>query len=579
MMIESPFESCILFLAKQGEGADMNFLSYLLWIVFRLQMAVLIIFRYRSFRNRLKHPMYFQNKVLKEINKIYQVSADGGLRTKPKVIHFAKTSGTTDQPKLIPVTEKGLRIQKYGLQIFAAAQYIAFPDAFRGRLLAVTGPAAEGYTESGIPYGSTSGMIYRDMPSVIKKKYLLPEAVFSVKDYELRYRLILRLALRASDLSSVALPNPSTLRILISILDREINEMAEEIRTGTPLFLLNNPSWMEACQSPELKEITAQLFVSDVKRYNELDYALKKFRSNIPPGISLILNQRGIQMTLSDLWPDLRVIGTWTKGNCGEILNSVKHRFGKDVSVSELGYLASECRGTVNTDPFLGQTVPLVDSVYYEFVSESDFENEKMNYLNLDQLSVGSKYYIFITTYDGLRRYHMNDIMYVSGKYLNTPVLEFVQKGKGVTNLTGEKLYEWQTLEAVNRACRESGIRSFFSMAVADLRDGYTFYIESENLKGYSESSFSRILDSHLKNINSEYESKRSSGRLQSPEIRFLIPGASEEYRRHHVRNGRADWQFKTVNLTYRESESFDFTDYLVCTELFSDSEEVPCAG
>ena len=51
----------------------------------------------------------------------------------------------------------------------------------------------------------------------------------------------------------------------------------------------------------------------------------------------------------------------------------------------------------------------------------------------------------------------MNDIVRVTGRLHATPLLAFVQKGKGVTSLTGEKLYESQVLEAVRRAAEETG--------------------------------------------------------------------------------------------------------------------------
>jgi hypothetical protein len=37
----------------------------------------------------------------------------------------------------------------------------------------------------------------------------------------------------------------------------------------------------------------------------------------------------------------------------------------------------------------------------------------------------------------------------VTGFFHQTPLLRFVQKGRGVTSLTGEKLYEAQAIEAI----------------------------------------------------------------------------------------------------------------------------------
>ena len=67
-----------------------------------------------------------------------------------------------------------------------------------------------------------------------------------------------------------------------------------------------------------------------------------------------------------------------------------------------------------------------------------------------DELEAGQRYYVLITTASGLYRYFMNDLLEVTGFFHRTPLLRFVQKGKGVTNLTGEKLYEAQMIESVS---------------------------------------------------------------------------------------------------------------------------------
>ncbi len=516
-------------------------------LLFHIQTGIVLPVIRKIFINRLKNPVRFQKKVIQEITRLHSYREAGESVPCLDILHYAKTSGTTDKAKFIPVTRKGLQIQKYGLRIFAAAQYRAFPEAFRGRILAVTGPAEEGITESGIPYGSTSGMIYRDMPASVKGKYLLPEAVFSVKDYQLKYRLILRVALRERNITSAAMPNPSTLQILIALLDEEWNEILEEIRTGKLNLFKKNAEWETACADPELSRIINELRMPDPERFSEL----------------MDLVRPGYQIKLTDIWPGLRALGTWTKGNCGETLSSVRHRIGNTARISELGYLASECRGTVNIDPKRNITVPLVDSVYYEFVKRQDYESGRYLYMTLDQLEPGNQYYIFVTTFDGLRRYNMNDIMYVPARYYSTPVLEFVQKGQGVTSLTGEKLYEWQTLEALRRTCRHFKIKPVFSMTLADLKTGYTFFLEPESFPDVSEADLAQMTDKHLSIINSEYESRRAGGRLPLPAVRILASGAGEAYRRHHVNSGRGDWQFKTVTLGYRKNESFDFEKYL----------------
>ena len=59
--------------------------------------------------------------------------------------------------------------------------------------------------------------------------------------------------------------------------------------------------------------------------------------------------------------------------------------------------------------------------------------------------------------------------MRVTGFLHRTPLLEFVQKGKGVTSITGEKLYEAQVLAAVRAAMDDSSDCALrFVMMLAD---------------------------------------------------------------------------------------------------------------
>ena len=73
----------------------------------------------------------------------------------------------------------------------------------------------------------------------------------------------------------------------------------------------------------------------------------------------------------------------------------------------------------------------------------------------------------------------MNDLVEVTGVFRGTPLLRFVQKGRGVTSLTGEKLYEAQTIEGVCSVALRCGFASSFFMMVADEQaSAYRLFVE-----------------------------------------------------------------------------------------------------
>ncbi|MDC1360288.1 GH3 auxin-responsive promoter family protein, partial [Flavobacteriales bacterium] len=136
------------------------------------------------------------------------------------------------------------------------------------------------------------------------------------------------------------------------------------------------------------------------------------------------------------------------------------------------------------------------------------------------------------------------------------PLIRFVQKGKGVCNITGEKLYEGQVLKAIDTW----GVACQHVQAVADVEQArYVVYAELSEDTPYNEEASSRVLDDALKILNMEYRDKRSSGRLHALTCRFMKPGALQAIKAHAVASGQREGQFKTVLLQYRADLDFDF--------------------
>ena len=97
----------------------------------------------------------------------------------------------------------------------------------------------------------------------------------------------------------------------------------------------------------------------------------------------------------------------------------------------------------------------------------------------LHEIELGKDYYIFVTTQNGLYRYFINDIIQVTGKYHNTPTIKFIQKGDGVINLTGEKLYEDQVNKAVLKVIKNYNLGIKFYVMVAYSEElKYRLYIQ-----------------------------------------------------------------------------------------------------
>jgi hypothetical protein len=158
----------------------------------------------------------------------------------------------------------------------------------------------------------------------------------------------------------------------------------------------------------------------------------------------------------------------------------------------------------------------------------------------------------------------MNDLLEVTDRFEAAPLLRFVQKGKGVTSLTGEKLYEAQAIDSVCSVASRRGFDwSFFVMVADEQAPAYRLFVEHGQLPLPQAAALAEEIDHRLGELNIEYHSKRASGRLKALDLVWLKPGAGEAYKVACVRSGQREGQFKPAVLQYRKDLRFPFDGYV----------------
>ena len=383
---------------------------------------------------------------------------------------------------------------------------------------------------SGLPYGSASGLLYKRMSKLVRRKYVLPADVADIPDYDLRYFATAAFALAEPNVTGVGTANPSTLVRILDLIRSEPEALIAAIREGR---LPDGPDL-----PPESRLTRNPGRARDLER---------------------LLTERG-ELDYACIWPNLKGIMTWTGGSCSVPLRRLADSIPAGTSIIELGYIASEFQGTVNINAAENACVPTLLDNFFEFVERSVREEGGEDFLLLDELEEGREYYVFVTTQDGLYRYDMNDVVRVTRMINATPCLEFVQKGKGVTSITGEKLYEKQVLDAVMAATARTGVSPTFFVMLADQESAkYALYLETAIGEPFHSSGLANAVDRGLRDVNIEYDGKRGSGRLAPVEIKRLRLGTGSEYRADRVAAGQRDAQFKYLHLQYAHECPFDF--------------------
>ena len=449
-----------------------------------------------------------------------------------KPIMYATTSGTTKEPKWVPITDVYLnsvygKMTKVWLFNFIKNR----PKVFTGKIVSIVGKVIEGYAPDGTVFGSVSGVTQRDCPKFVKKLYASPADVFSITDYNARYYAIMRMGIERN-ITLIVTANPSTIVEMQNNVNEFYDQYVDDIEHGTLNKDLNI--------SPEIRAAIQPYLKPNPERAAELRALKQKYGTVLP----------------KHYWPNLQILNTWKCGNTKVYVYKFEHSFPEQMLHQEFGYFSSECRfGLVLDDT--NNTVLFPHFHYYEFIEEHDLENEHPHFLQLHELEQGKRYCPFVTTYAGLYRYNMNDLVEVGPNFENTPTVHMIQKVNGIVTMTGEKLHERQFIEAVHAAEKELQMPVKFFVGFADLSiSAYHFYYEFENLATTQQQAeqFTRTVDQVLQQSNIEYKAKRESFRVKDPVTHRLQRESFEHFKAQCIAEGARDGQFK-MNLLMQDEK------------------------
>ena len=452
---------------------------------------------------------------------------------KPKM--YATTSGTTNLPKNIPITFKYFE-DVYGKmnKLWLSTLISANKHSFAGGVVSIVGKAIEGYAPDGTIMGSVSGVSFTNCPDFVKVAYSSPADVFEIKDYRARYYTIMRFGIEYNSTVLIT-ANPSTIIEMMKNVNEFYDEYVKDIENGTLKADLDIPQHVREALKSRLKP--------NPERAKELRELKEKYGEVLP----------------KHYWPDMAVVNTWHCGNTKIYFDKIKDAFPETTKEIEFGYFASECRpGLVMNEK--EDTTLFAHKHFFEFTKEEDLENPNPEFLTLDQLEQGKRYCMYVTTWSGLYRYNMNDLIQVTGFDGEIPMIQFIQKVNGIITLTGEKLHERQYIMAVHQAEEQLGRKVHFFIGFADPDySGYHFFYEFDDQQTTQEQAeeFTKAVDENLKKINQEYEAKRDSFRVKEPVTHRLVDNAYEKFKKECIAEGARDGQFKLMLLQYKDEKRY----------------------
>jgi hypothetical protein len=443
-----------------------------------------------------------------------------------RVHMFALTSGTTAARKYVPVTDQYLADYRRGWNVWGLK---AFRDHHEVRLrpiVQLSGDHEEFRTEAGIPCGAVTGLTAAMQKRIIHWLYCVPGVVGKVKDAAAKSYLVLRLSLPRK-VAMVVAANPSTLVQLARLGDQEKESLLRDLRDGTLSGRLAVPAEVRAALAGRLRRRHPQ-------RVRELEEIIRRTGHLYP----------------KDYWPqEALLLGNWTGGSAAAYLRHYPRYYG-GATVRDVGLIASEGRMTIPLADGSASGVLDVTTHYFEFLPQEEADSPSPTVLAAHELEEGRSYFILPTTAFGLYRYHIYDLVRVTGFHNRTPLIEFLSKGAHFANLTGEKLSEHHVTRAMAEAQRELDLAlTSYSLAPCwdDEAPYYGLFVERPDLAAPGQGRrLAALLDRRLGEENIEYRSKRDSRRLGPVRLQLLPGGTWAEWDRQRLaRSGGPLEQYK----------------------------------
>ena len=411
-------------------------------------------------------------------------------------IYFAMTAGSTGNFKYLPVTAELRRDLGGGSLIYYGALEAACP-ALRGlKAQFLVGSAEGGLSPGGIPQGFASGFNYKNLPSFLRAKFVLPYWIFTLADADDRAYAAGRILVEHAGLGALCAISPVNLINLRAALEQHVDQLCADLRAGT-LSVRSRAAVPGTYRGRP-----------NLRRAQALEHAWRQYGT----------------LPLEQLFPSLQLLVCWQGGNMSYYLDELQGQFGPR-DLFEFPLSASEGLFAIPFRKNVAGGIAAVTSHFLEFVAE---DAAAAPALCADQLQLGACYRLVITTSGGLYRYDMEDIVRVTGFHERTPIIAFVSRANRQVSVANERLTESDVTAAMAAATRRLGVRvpEFLFVPCSDRR--YRVLIDGRVRADLP--AFIAELERQLRAAATGYDFEREDALLQPLELVLTRPGELRTY-------------------------------------------------
>ena len=282
------------------------------------------------------------------------------------------------------------------------------------------------------------------------------------------------------------------------------------------VIMQNLPQWAEMIRTPSLDTALMNNWEEKIEKLARETSTVNVTSLSGVPTWTVLLIQRILEIQqkkdITEVWPNLEVffhgavsfkpyeklfqtlipssrMNYWETYNASEGFFGIQDQIGSDELLLMLDY-----------------------GIFYEFVPMDEFDNENPRAIRLSEVELGKNYAMVISTNAGLWRYNIGDTIKFTS--LSPYRIKISGRTKHFINAFGEEVIVENADAAIAKACEVTeAIIDNYTAAPVYLQEGkkggHEWIIEFK-VRPSNIAEFTRVMDTTLRSINSDYDAKRA---------------------------------------------------------------------
>ncbi|XP_052204675.1 probable indole-3-acetic acid-amido synthetase GH3.1 [Diospyros lotus] len=462
------------------------------------------------------------------------------------ISEFLTSSGTSaGERKLMPTIHEELDRRQKLYSLLQPVMNLYVPGLDKGKGLYFLFIKAETQTPGGLLARPVLTSYYKSKhfktrPFDPYNVYTSPdEAILCANSFQSMYTQMLCGLLCRREVLRVGAVFASGLLRAIRFLELNWKELAHDIGTGTLNPRITDPPLRECMTSllkpdPELAELIEQECRGE--------------------------NWEGI---ITRIWPNTKYLDVIVTGAMAQYIPTLDYYSGGLPQACTM-YASSECYFGLNLKPMVKPSevsyTIMPNMGYFEFLPHDPAapplsREAPPRLVDLANVEIGKEYELVITTYSGLCRYRVGDILRVNGFHNSAPQFKFIRRKNALLSIDSDKTDEAELQKAVENA---SALLREFDTTVVE----YTSYADTKAIPGHyviywelmakdpsswpTEEALNQCCLAMEESMNSVYRQGRVADNSIGPlEIRVVNKGTFEELMDYAISRGASINQYK----------------------------------